>query len=93
MPLSVRTFDIVNVRVTFHKAKVKLLEAISFKDKSEAYEEVRSLGEVDECVILQTCNRVELYMVSERGRALGPEGEGVLNPKSWLNEGRGSQGH
>jgi glutamyl-tRNA reductase len=70
MPLLARTFDIVNVRVTFHKAKVKLLETISFKDESEAYEEVRRLGEVDECVILQTCNRVELYMVSERGELL-----------------------
>jgi len=70
MPFPTRTFDIVNVRVTSHKAKVPLLEAVFFKDKGRAYEEVRALGDVDECVILQTCNRVELYIVSCQGEGV-----------------------
>jgi glutamyl-tRNA reductase len=70
MPLPTRALDIVNVRITFRKAKVPLLEAVSFKDKSKAYEEVRAFGEIDECVILQTCNRVEFYLVSREGESI-----------------------
>ena len=44
-----------------------LLEAISFKDKVNAYTEMRSLDGVRESVLIQTCNRVELYLVSEHG--------------------------
>ncbi|MBC7130592.1 glutamyl-tRNA reductase, partial [Candidatus Bathyarchaeota archaeon] len=62
--------DIINVRVTFKKARVPLLEAISFKDKAEAYRELRLLGSVVESVILQTCNRVELYIVASQGETL-----------------------
>ncbi len=67
MPLPTRALDIVNVRITFRKAKVPLLEAVSFRDKSKAYAEVLALGHIDECVILQTCNRVEFYLVSREG--------------------------
>jgi len=70
MPLPTRVLDIVNVRMTFRKAKVPLLEAVSFRDKSKAYAEVLAFGQVDECVILQTCNRVEFYLVSREGEAL-----------------------
>jgi len=57
----------VNVRITHKTARVPLLEAVSFKDKANAYTEMRSLDGVQESVLLQTCNRVELFLVSEQG--------------------------
>jgi glutamyl-tRNA reductase len=64
---SAKTFSIVNVRVTHKTAHVPLLEAVSFKDKKEAYSQIRRLGGVQEAVLIQTCNRIELYLVSEDG--------------------------
>ena len=59
--------DIINVRITHKTAGVPLLEAISFKDKGNALTEIRSLGYADECVLMQTCNRLEFYLVSKDG--------------------------
>ncbi len=59
--------DIVNVRITHKKAHVPLLEAVSFKDKVNAYAELRSLDSAQESVLIQTCNRIEVYLVSEHG--------------------------
>jgi glutamyl-tRNA reductase len=67
MPSCVKPFDIVNVRITHKTARVPLLEAVSFKDKINAYAELRSLDGVQESVLIQTCNRIELYLVSEHG--------------------------
>jgi glutamyl-tRNA reductase len=41
------------------------MEAVAFKDKEKALAEIRSLENVEECLILQTCNRIELYIVTE----------------------------
>jgi glutamyl-tRNA reductase len=41
------------------------MEAVAFKDKEEALAEIRSLEKVEECLILQTCNRIEIYVVTE----------------------------
>jgi glutamyl-tRNA reductase len=60
-----QNLDIINVRITHKTAHVQLLEAVAFKDKGNAYTEVCSLKGVQEAVILQTCNRIELYLVSE----------------------------
>lgn len=67
MPSGLKPVDIVNVRITHKTARVPLLEAVSFKDKTDAYAEIRSLDGVQESVLLQTCNRIELYLVSEHG--------------------------
>jgi glutamyl-tRNA reductase len=56
--------DIINVRITHKTAHVPLMEAVSFKDKIDAYKEVRLLDGVQESVLIQTCNRIELYLVS-----------------------------
>lgn len=65
MHASAKNIDIVNVRITHKTAHVPLLEAVSFKDKADAYSEVRLLDGVQESVLIQTCNRIELYLVSE----------------------------
>ncbi len=59
--------EIVNVRITHKTAHVPLLEAVSFKDKANAYTELRSIDSAVESVLIQTCNRIELYLVSEQG--------------------------
>jgi len=67
MRSSVENIDIVNVRITHKTADVPLLEAVSFKEKRDALNEIRSLGYADECVLLQTCNRLELFLVNKDG--------------------------
>jgi glutamyl-tRNA reductase len=64
MHASVNSAEVVNVRITHMTANVPLLEAVSFKDKKNALIQLRSLSKADECLILQTCNRVEIYLVS-----------------------------
>lgn len=67
---SLRGFTIANARITHNKARVPLIENIAFKDRKGALAEIRSMVDVDECVLLQTCNRVELYAVSKDGEAI-----------------------
>jgi glutamyl-tRNA reductase len=62
-----KPLDIVNVRITHKTARVPLLEAVSFKDKAEAYREMSQLKGAQESVLIQTCNRIELYLVSING--------------------------
>ncbi|MEM3437571.1 MAG: glutamyl-tRNA reductase [Nitrososphaerales archaeon] len=57
--------NIVNVRITHKKARVPVIEAVTFKDKKSLLTEIHSKGNVDECVLLQTCNRVEFYVISK----------------------------
>ena len=41
------------------------MEAVAFKDKEKGLAEIRALENVEECLILQTCNRIELFIVTE----------------------------
>jgi glutamyl-tRNA reductase len=43
------------------------MESVVFKDKTQALTELLATENVVECLILQTCNRIELYLVSEKG--------------------------
>jgi len=62
---SAQSINVVNIRITYKTANVPMLEALSFKDKKAALSELRTLSRADECLILQTCNRIELYLVSQ----------------------------
>ncbi len=53
--------SIVNARVTFRSSPVHVLEKFTFKDLESAYESFRTYADLDEFVILQTCNRVEVF--------------------------------
>ena len=55
----------INVRMTHKTAHVPLMETVAFKDKETALAEICSLENVEECLILQTCNRIEIYVVTE----------------------------
>lgn len=65
MESNAKSVDVINVRITHKTADVPLLEAVSFKDKTNAYAEMHTLEGVQESVLIQTCNRVELYLVSQ----------------------------
>jgi glutamyl-tRNA reductase len=41
------------------------MEAVAFKEKEKSLAEIRALENVEECLILQTCNRIELFIVTE----------------------------
>ena len=62
---SAKTDHVINVRITHKTSRVPLMEAVAFKEKEKALAEIRSLENVEECLILQTCNRIELFIVTE----------------------------
>lgn len=53
--------NIINARVTFRNAPIHILEKFTFKDLDSAYESFREHSGLKELVILQTCNRVEIF--------------------------------
>jgi glutamyl-tRNA reductase len=55
--------QILNGRVTYRNAPIHVLEKFTFKDVDAAHRCFLQSG-FDECVILQTCNRVEVYAAS-----------------------------
>lgn len=57
--------DIINARVTFHNSSIQVLERFTIRDVHDAYEQFRRHSDLDECVIIQTCNRVELFAKSD----------------------------
>lgn len=52
---------VINARVTFRKSPVHVLERFTFKNLDDAYLSFKKYSGIKECVILQTCNRVELF--------------------------------
>ena len=52
---------LVNARVTFHGSPIHILERFTFRDVPSAMARFREHSGLDECVIVQTCNRVELF--------------------------------
>jgi glutamyl-tRNA reductase len=53
--------SIVNARVTYRNAPMHLLEKFTFKDIDNAHKIFIDRAGLDECIILQTCNRVEIF--------------------------------
>ncbi len=53
--------NIINARVTFRNSPIHVLEKFTFKDLDSAYESFRRHSGLKELVILQTCNRVEIF--------------------------------
>ena len=53
--------NIINARVTFRNSPIHVLEKFTFKDLDSAYLHFKKHSGLSECVILQTCNRVELF--------------------------------
>jgi glutamyl-tRNA reductase len=71
---------IVNARVTYRNAPMHLLEKFTFKDIDKAHKVFLERAGFDECVILQTCNRVEIF-----GAAKDPDEDKLL--EEWVYAG------
>jgi len=52
---------IINARVTFRNSPIHILEKFTIRDMENAYQQFKKYSELDECVIIQTCNRIELF--------------------------------
>ena len=53
--------NIINARVTFRNSPIHILEKFTIRDVKKAYDQFKKYSELDECVIIQTCNRIELF--------------------------------
>jgi len=53
--------NIINARVTFRNSPIHILEKFTIKDVKSAYSQFKEHSGLDECVIIQTCNRIELF--------------------------------
>jgi glutamyl-tRNA reductase len=62
--------QIINARVTYRNAPIHVLEKFTFKDLEQAHKSFVQAG-FSECVILQTCNRVEVYASANGGHIDG----------------------
>jgi glutamyl-tRNA reductase len=58
IPLSLQ---IINARVTFKNAPIHVLEKFAFIDTDYAHKKLIENCNIKECVIIQTCNRVEIF--------------------------------
>src|SRR5215211_1105925 len=62
---AVGLLQMVNARVTYRNAPMHLLEKFTFKDIEEAHKIFLERAGFEECVILQTCNRVEVFGIAK----------------------------
>jgi len=60
---------ILSFCVTHKKASVPILESLIFKDKKQALKALSSFDFVQECVLIQTCNRVEIHLITSETSA------------------------
>ena len=56
--------EIINARVTFRNSPIHVLEQFTIRDVDAAYSKFKHSG-LEECVIIQTCNRIELFVKSD----------------------------
>ena len=65
--LSTDGVKLLNVRITHKKAPIHTLEKFTFKDIDMAYRMfLTSVEDIRECIILQTCNRVEIFLAVDK---------------------------
>ncbi len=77
--LGVQSSQFVNIRVTFKSSPIHILEKFAFKDVFDAHQHLLNLSDLQECIILQTCNRVEIY-----GVGINPDYDNLINTWSSL---------
>lgn len=81
--LSEVKFDVLNARVTFKNVPLHSLARFAFKDVNKACTSFKSIPGVDECIIIQTASRVEIFTVSnvetdDSPDARRAEGKGLI---------------
>jgi len=53
--------NIINARVTFRNSPIHILEKFTIRDVEGAYSQFKEHSGLEECVIIQTCNRIEIF--------------------------------
>ena len=76
-------FDVLNARVTFKNVPLHSLARFAFKDVTTAAEAFKKIPGVEECIIIQTSSRVEIFTVSnlendDSTDARREEGKGLI---------------
>jgi glutamyl-tRNA reductase len=70
--------QVINARITYRNAPIHLLERFAFKDMNVAHRKLIEIAELKECIIIQTCNRVEVFAA-----ARDPDPHSLL--EGWAN--------
>jgi glutamyl-tRNA reductase len=65
MNASTKVDHVLNIRITHKTSRVPLMEAVAYKNKTQALTELQTVEGIEECLYLQTCNRIEIYVVAE----------------------------
>ena len=63
---AVAPVNIINARVTYRNTPIHKLEKFTFKDIDDAHRTFLKKAGFEECIILQTCNRVEVFAASAK---------------------------
>lgn len=53
--------QVINARITYRNAPIHLLERFAFVHSNAAHRKLMEIAELGECIIIQTCNRVEIF--------------------------------
>lgn len=84
--LSKVSFDVMNARVTFKNVPLHMLSKFTFKDVLAASEEFKKISGVDECIIIQTTSRVEIFLVSNVETSDSPDARRAEGKTLVLNQ-------
>ena len=79
-------FDVMNARVTFKNVPIHELSKFAFKDVAVAAEEFRNIDGVDECIIIQTASRIEIFTVSNTETTDSPDARRAEGKTLILNQ-------
>ena len=80
------SFNVMNARVTFKNIPLHTLAKYTFKDVLAASEEFKKIPGVDECIIIQTASRVEIFLVSNVETPDSPDGRRAEGKTLVLNQ-------
>jgi len=76
----------MNARVTFKNVPLHTLSKYAFKDTIAACEEFKKIPGVDECIIIQTSSRVEIFLVSNVETSDSPDARRAEGKTLVLNQ-------
>jgi len=73
MEASTGNSHIINARITHQNSGISLIETTAVKDLKKTLKKLYANDSIDECVILQTCNRTEAYVISKNPKTASEE--------------------
>ena len=76
----------MNARVTFKNVPLHELSKFAFKDVGAAADEFKKIPGVDECIIIQTASRIEIFTVSNTETVDSPDARRAEGKTLILNQ-------